>query len=432
MSPVTHDALFLAALASGAVPGLRPIRAELALDRPGERFMVAFVEDVEHRRWVVRLPVDAVSGGQQEASVALLELLARRVPFAVPTPKGFAAVKDGRRAMVYPYLAGHPLTFEAIPPGVGLAGELGRALASLHNVDRRLFEEAAVPGYLAGECRHRHLVTVDRAAVLGEVPVRLLARWERSLDDVSLWRFAPVPIHGRIDGGHVLAGFGDAQDSSSGRVRGIVGWENAQVGDPAEDLAALVGQAAPETVDTVLEAYAMSRLQHPDPHLEGRARLLAELRLVDDLLWASTVKDRAAIAAATEALRRLDAAVGDPSVPSPPRRPDPAADITPASAPVDDRLYRAGTPAVAPTEAVDSTDHVELEDGDHIGRGDRHDRHDRDDHGDRGTHAAFPVPRDVAHDAPREADRVTRAAPGGRPASPAVRFDDEADPQPTD
>lgn len=322
--------------------GLRPAAAQVARDRPGERFTVAFVEDVEHRQWVVRLPGDAVAAAQQDATVALLHLMARRVPFAVPAPKGHAALRDGRRAMVYPLIAGQPLRFAAVPPGPGLAGEIGRALAGLHNLDRRLFEEAAVPAYGAEECRRRHIVDLDRAASSGVVPVGLLARWERLLDDVSRWRFAPAPIHGRLDGAHVLATFLDQDDATSGRVRGILSWEDAQIGDPAEDLAGLIDAAPAETTDTALEAYAMARSGQPDPHLEWRARLIAELRVVEDLLVAQAAKDRQAVAAAVHALRRLDAAVADPDTPPPPAPPDPAVDVVPAAPVRDGELYRGG------------------------------------------------------------------------------------------
>ena len=338
------DALHLAALATGAVPGLRPARAELVRDRPGERYTVAFVTDAEHRRWVVRLPCDAVASAQQEASMALLGLLARRVPFAVPAPKGFAALRDGRRAMVYPLISGHPVAFARVPAGVGIAAELGRALAGLHNVDRRLYEEASVPAYSAEDCRRRHLVDVDRGAISGVVPVGLLSRWERLLDDVSKWRFAPTPTHGRLAGEHVLVSFSDDEDAASGRVRGIVGWDGATVGDPAEDLADLVAAAPPQTRDTVLEAYVMSRIEHPDPHLEWRAGLVAELRHVEALLAGMSAKDRQAVAAATHALRRLDAEVGDPDTPPAPVRPDPAADVTVVGPMRGDQLYRAGEP----------------------------------------------------------------------------------------
>jgi len=304
---VTRTPLALAALASAAVPGLDPETVEGAVQPPGHQFEVAFVHDTQHRRWVVRAPMTAAAGAQMDVTVSLLGLLSRRLPFSVPTPKGFVALKEGGRAAVYPYLAGRPLDFAHLPAEIGIAAELGRALAALHNVDRALFDEAGLPSYDADTYRTRRLSDLDRAAATGHVPAGLLARWERSLEDVSLWRFAPTPTHGDLTGEEVLAVFDDDGDAATGRIRGLTGWENAKVADPADDFAALATQASPAAFDSVLEAYAHARVDRPDKHLEGRARLAGELKLVTELLTAVGAKDQRGIDACAARLRRLDA-----------------------------------------------------------------------------------------------------------------------------
>ena len=75
------------------------------------------------------------------------------------------------------------------------------------------------------------------------MPTALLVRWERQLEDVSLWRFAPTPTHGDLTGDQVLAVFDDEDDAATGRIRALTGWEDAKVADPADDFAALVVQA---------------------------------------------------------------------------------------------------------------------------------------------------------------------------------------------
>ena len=242
-----------------------------------------------------------------DVTVALLGLLSRRLPFSVPTPKGFADLKEGGRASVYPYLAGRPLDFAHLPAGPGIAAELGRAIAALHNVDRALFDEAGLPTYDADTYRTRRLADLDRAAATGHVPTGLLARWERSLEDVSLWRFAPTPTHGDLTGDQVLAVFDDDDNAASGRIRGLTGWENAKVADPADDFATLVTSASPAALDSVFEAYAHARVDRPDMYLERRARLAGELKLVSELLSAVGSKDQSRINACAERLRRLDA-----------------------------------------------------------------------------------------------------------------------------
>ena len=303
---MTRTPLALAALASAAVPGLDPVEVEGAVQVRGHQFEVAFITDTQHRRWVVRAPVTAAAGAQMDAAVSLLGMLSRRLPFSVPTPKGFVALEEGGRASVYTYLVGRPLDFGHLPAGPGIAAELGRALAALHNVDRALFDEAGLPSYDADTYRTRRLSDLDRAAATGHVPTGLLARWERSLEDVSLWRFAPTPTHGALTGAHVLAVFDDDRDAGTGRVRGLTGWEAAKVADPADDFAALVTSASHAAFDSVLEAYAHARVDRPDKHLERRARLAGELRLVSELLTAVGLADQNGVEACTAKMRALD------------------------------------------------------------------------------------------------------------------------------
>jgi macrolide phosphotransferase len=246
-----------------------------------------------------------------DGSMPLLEALARRLPFAVPAPRGFVALKSGGRAMVYPYIAGRPLDFAHLPGGPGIAAELGRALAALHNLDLVLCEDAGLTSYDPDTYRTRRLSDLDRAAATGHVPAGLLSRWERALEDVSLWRFAPTATHGDLTGHEVLAVFDNENDAASGHVRGLTGWENAKVADPADDFATLVTQASPAAFDSVLEAYAHARVDRPDPCLERRARLAGELKLVSELLSAVSSDSKRGIEGCAERLRRLDAKTFD-------------------------------------------------------------------------------------------------------------------------
>ncbi len=303
---VERTPTFLAAVASAGVPGLDPVSVEALPSVPEQDYDVAFVQDSEHRRWVVRAPRSEAATARMDLTVPLLQLLARRLPFTIPAPRGFVQLKDGSRAMIYPYLPGHNLDFEEMPAGAGPAADLGRALAALHNTDPRLFEEAGMPSYDTDSYRTRRLAELDRAAESGRVPTALLARWEHALEDVALWRFAPTPTHGDLTGDQVLAVFEDDSDAATGRIRGITGWEDAKVADPADDFAALVEQADPATVETVLEAYAHARVERPDPNLLVRARLAAELAVLAELMRADTRGDELTVEGLSIRLRRLD------------------------------------------------------------------------------------------------------------------------------
>lgn len=297
---------FLAALASAGVPGLDPVSVEALPSVPDQDYDVAFVQDSEHRRWVVRAPRSEAAGARMDLTVTLLQMLARRLPFTIPSPRGFVELKGGGRAMIYPYLPGHNLAFDELPAGPGPAAELGRALAALHNTDVRLFDEAGMPTYDTDAYRRRRLTELDRAAESGRVPTALLARWEHALEDVALWRFAPTCVHGDLTGDQVLAVFEDDSDSSTGRIRGITGWEDAKVADPADDFAALVEEADPAALETVLEAYAHARVERPDANLVVRARLASELGILAELMRADARGDAPAVEGLSGRLRRLD------------------------------------------------------------------------------------------------------------------------------
>lgn len=308
---VDRPALRLAALASAAVPGLNPASVERADPSEGGDFDVAFVQDREHRRWVVRAPVSPSAAAGAEQVAPLLALLARRVPFSVPLTKGIATDRTGLPTRIHPYLPGQDLDFAALPGGATITADVGRAIAMVHNVDRALFEEAGVPTYDAEAYRQRHLAELDRGASTGRVPTALLSRWETALEDVALWRFAPTPIHGSMGPTRLLAIDEEPPAGGAGQIRGILGWEHAKVADPADDFAAVVAHCRPDAVDTVLEAYAHTRVDRPDPHLLVRARLAGELGLLSGLMAALVAEDAEAVARRARDLARLDENVHD-------------------------------------------------------------------------------------------------------------------------
>ncbi len=340
--------LHLAALASAAVKGLDPVSVE-PVHGEDDRCDVAHVRDSQRRSWTVRVPRSAADAAQMESAAALLPHLDKRLPFEIPQEAGSVTLPHSGRAMVYPQVRGRNLDFSGLPSGPGLAAALGRALGEIHNLDPRLYDEAGVPVYDAETYRLRHLAELDRAAGTGHVPARLLGRWERALENVAHWRFAPATIHGRLSGELLLADFDD-DDAASGRIVAITGWDEARVADPADDFAVLWSQATPEAFDTVLEAYAGTRHERPDRALEMRARLAGELRLVRELVHAEAGQDDRGRAEALAALQRLDDEVaGDDLVAHTPSvtLPGPVGDADPEL-----RGPLASAPRSSPTQPV--------------------------------------------------------------------------------
>ncbi|WP_372594408.1 phosphotransferase [Actinotalea sp.] len=299
--------LVLAALATVAIPDLDAVDVRRSSHTaPG--IDAAVVIDAEGTRWVVQAPQDAAAGATLEAEVALLGALASHaeageLPFAVPVPEGSVALPEGGRAIVHRRLAGRPLDLAELGPGPGLAAALGAALAALHELPTSLVEDTGLPVYRAEEYRERRLSELDEAAGTGRVPTLLLRRWERALEDVALWRFQPTVVHGDLSVEHVLC--------AGGRPVSLLGWSEAKVADPADDLAWLLVAAPQEAVDPILEAYHLHRTEMRDPHLADRALLAGELAVARWLLHGVHVKDEAIVDDAQQMLEELAAQIAE-------------------------------------------------------------------------------------------------------------------------
>lgn len=301
--------LALAALATAAVPGMRPVRvAEVhpSADRDDPPYQVALLEDVTGRRWVVHAPMTPAAGAELEQGDALVRQLGKHLPWKVPVAAGYASLGAGGRAVVYPHVEGSPLNLRNLPAGPGLAAAVGRAIAAVHNMPPGLYEECGVPVFDTAAHRARKLAELDRAAETGQVPTGLLARWEQALEAMPLWQFATTPTHGNLDGDCFVVVFSDDDDAASGRVVAVTGWQRAQLADPADDFAAIVREASPAAFDSVLDSYALARNQRPDAHLAQRARLAAEMRLLTGLAAAVAADDEQMVRGRADALRRLD------------------------------------------------------------------------------------------------------------------------------
>jgi macrolide phosphotransferase len=302
---VTRSPTALAALASAAVRGLNPIRVQTPPDYAHRDYDVAFVDDDRGMRWVVRAPRRTAAALSLEAEARVLAELRRRLPVAVPEPVGFVALPEGGRAVIYPYLVGDQLHAQDVTAGSGLAVEVGRIIGALHEVPPEVFDEAGVPAYSADDYRLRRMAELDIAARAGELPPTLLERWERSLEDVGIWRFVATPTHGDLAAEHILVDRAGARGPVHAQVTGLIDWADACVADPADDLAWVALSTDEAAIDTVLEAYAMARREQPDRHLVARARLAGELALVRWLNAGVAADDGETVDEAHQAMRSL-------------------------------------------------------------------------------------------------------------------------------
>jgi aminoglycoside 2''-phosphotransferase len=88
------------------------------------------------------------------------------------------------------------------------------------------------------------------------------AIWEAFLEDEANFCFYPVLIHRDLCGEHIL------YDAQRRTITGIIDWEDAGIGDPAQDFTGLLANFGPEFEAQVLAAYGGP----PDARLLSRTR----------------------------------------------------------------------------------------------------------------------------------------------------------------
>lgn len=299
---VKRSTFDLAAIATAAVPGLSAVQAG-RLPEDSADFDSALIVDSKGKRWRVTSPrhVDASMKLETEQSALNTLTAAARatLPFSVPTIAG-TVVQGQLRTFVYHHLVGHVLDLQELETEQGreLAREIGRAIAAIHALKHELVEASGLPVFEAEEVRRGMLSQLDHVAESGKVPPELLRRWEEMMENVAWWKFNTTVVHGDLHEERLFI--------NDGRLQGVTGWSALRVGDPAADLAWVLGIENPDTVDAIFDAYAGARGQLGDDDLRNRAMLAAEFALASWLSGALTHADQAQIDQAEASLQQLN------------------------------------------------------------------------------------------------------------------------------
>ena len=308
-SPFTLAAAVTAALPGAEVTGARILSA----DGDG-RFDSAIATLADGRELAIRVADDDESARELAAEAIALRALTpgarAMLPFRVPEYIGETRLADAR-ALVTELLPGFQIEAAMVPAGRGAAESMGAAIAAVHALPTSVVRGAGLTSRSAQETRDELARLVDAAASTGRVPARLTVRWRDAVADDDLWRFESTVVLGGAQSTSFL--FRDDPDRGP-EVTGLIGWHSLAVGDPAIDLSWL--SAAPDAADDVHSSYARAADRGPDPALEVRARLLAELEFArwlahgDSLRRPDIVDDAAALLEAlAEGLRDDDLGV---------------------------------------------------------------------------------------------------------------------------
>lgn len=297
---MARSPLTLAALASSAVPDLTVSgTCSHSLDGAGE-FDSALLNVRDGSTLIVRVPATQTAESEQSADLVALRALTAgirsRLPFDVPRYLGQAPV-SGTRAIVYDFLPGTHIVAEDVPPGDGLAGSIGHAIAAIHALPTSFVGEAGLPVLSAAESLSATASLIESASATGLLPTALRDRWRDAVADHSVWQFQPAVINGALTADSFLAD-GDT-------VTAVLGWSALSVGDPARDLHWLLAMN-PEATDGALGAYASTRQVATDRQFTQRAMLYAELEVARWLLHGREVRDQGIV---DDAVQMLDGLV---------------------------------------------------------------------------------------------------------------------------
>ena len=255
--------------------------------------------------WVFRFPKRAEVGEALRREIAVLPLLAARVPVAVPRFEYVGAQSNGLPFVGYRAIQGEPLEAELFE---GLSAvDRERALTTLagflQGVHRFPVGQADAMG--VGRLSTRAWVSEawDGAAqalpLLNAATAASLRRMvEAFLTDEGNFEGAPTLLYADFAPEHILF------DLETGRITGIIDWGDLAIGDPDFDLLYLRQDYGEPFVRELLRHY---------PHAEPE-RLLRKLRVFDacdhlnSIVGAVAEGDEAAVREWMEALGELAAA----------------------------------------------------------------------------------------------------------------------------
>ena len=240
-----------------------------------------------------------IQDNEHRAGQLLSAGVRERLGFDVPHTLG-AGLLGKRRVVVTEEAQGQALsTVRDVRP---MLPSLALALASLHSLPTTIVKRDAVPAKTALDAVREAAGTIDRAHQTTRVPSALLDRWDAAIEDQELWQFVPTITHGNLEFESILTAGDD--------VVGMIHWADACVGDPANDLKAIVGPLAPEVSAGFVTDYIAHRGSN-DHRIGHRARFLSELEIARWLVFCVENNDEPNIDDAVTMLTNLVAAVAD-------------------------------------------------------------------------------------------------------------------------
>ncbi|KOT41301.1 transferase [Streptomyces caelestis] len=232
-------------------------------------------------RHVLRLAPDREASVRRRRELRLRDLVRPLVPVALPSTVAYGEWAPGLLCSLDTRLAGGTGEEHRVS-AVGEA-DLAGLLSGLREVPVRQAETLGVPRVSPRSLEALRRVAAEAAGRLAAAdefdPGRLNRLTPPAAVQLAAQPGTAVLVHHALTGGHLVV-------SADGRVRGVLGWDAAVVGDPAEDIAGLaLAVGAPAAVRAATLAGYGAR-----PCLRGLwlARCDALVRLAEALAGPAT------------------------------------------------------------------------------------------------------------------------------------------------
>jgi aminoglycoside phosphotransferase (APT) family kinase protein len=245
---------------------------------------------------IFRIARTAATAAGHSREMTLLPALRQAMTVAVPSPEW--RVGPGHKRVPFGAIGYRKLPGTVLTPGDAndrVAADLAAALVSLHGFPVSEATRLGVPrapgwSETMAELEAEFMPALRRLVTNEEH--RLLERWaagvaeERGLDD-----FRPALCHRDLWFGNLLV------NGEPPRLVGVLDWEAARIGDPAQDLSAQF-HLGERFAETVLAAYGS-----PEAGFRRRVSRFWELREFGGLRWALEHDDEAELADSLAKLR---------------------------------------------------------------------------------------------------------------------------------
>lgn len=226
---------------------------DIAFNDTGLDFRVAFATDTKGRPWVLRIPRRDDVELKIEREARILDFVKDRLPVEVPDWQVRA-----RDLVAYPMLTDptalvfdadtHTVTWNIDKGAEAYVTSLADVLVALHESPPAEAVAAGISASSPEEVRvkiRQELETVKQEIGIGRGLEDRCRRW---LDHDALWPDFSVLTHGDLYAGHVTV-------ASDGRVRGVIDWTEAEVGDPSIDFAGHLPAFGAESLKQLVDAY---------------------------------------------------------------------------------------------------------------------------------------------------------------------------------